>query len=505
MMNFDACLANLAIDQANADVYEIALKHIFDCSNSVKQSGMMSKLKRVCGIGITDIKRDLKCLKPLQQSMSHYDIAQSYLNSLEIKPVGVYGKIWFYSEQKKIWVDRELDSLQQDIAQMFNNEKRCQKANDYSAIARLIYSIQLKPKFFDGAPVGFNTPDQFYFVDGKKIVGEPHKPEHKARFMVTCELDITNPPKLLLKVLGEAFLPDTANDQIRLLRMTTGLAIFGKLHELQRCLLLYGVPQSFKSGFGKLIRQLVPDHCYCNVSPLEMDQDYKKAALSGKLLNFVPELDGDRVVPAADFKAITGGDLISARLPGGIPFSYVCNSGHIFNSNFYLNTRDNSDGFFRRWLIIHFQVPTPLEKVIPDLDKIIANEEMAHVLGWCFNGMQDYLDNGLQLSQAHDDCIAEWKLDSNAVLAWLNDDQVKRRDRGDRNTSPLSLKEAYAKYKEWSLEEGYSKPFCQKKFKELLGHAGLYTAKSRQVGGKQVYLELIGLYKTKANEGEFND
>ena len=58
------------------------------------------------------------------------------------------------------------------------------------------------------------------------------------------------------------------------------------------------------------------------VSPIEWDQDYKKAALVGKLINLVPEINNDTVIPGAEFKSVVGCDRVTARETYGKAFSY---------------------------------------------------------------------------------------------------------------------------------------------------------------------------------------
>ena len=237
-------------------------------------------------------------------------------------------------------------------------------------------------------------------------------------------------------------------------------------------MLLYGAAGSGKSLFLKLIEALVPSEYITNVSPIEMDSDYKVATIAGKLLNLVPEIDRSNPVPSDKFKSIVGGDTMQAREPYGKAFSFTPQAANWFNGNFFLTTRDHSEGFWRRWAIVHFANTKPAELRNPDLLKEIIDDELPAILSWAFEGVCDYLENGLYLSPAHHSCLAKWKNNGNSVASWLLDDEDNNMGvRKGAAHSPLKVTHAYTIYKDW-CQHNSRKPFNKQEFKEQMAQLG---------------------------------
>nr|WP_255725301.1 phage/plasmid primase, P4 family [Photobacterium sp. OFAV2-7] len=258
----------------------------------------------------------------------------------------------------------------------------------------------------------------------------------------------------------------------------TGLALFGLQSKEQRAVLLYGAAGSGKSLYLKMIEALVPKEYRTSVSPLHMDSDYKNAALAGKRVNLVPEIDKDKPVPSAEFKAIIGGDTMSAREPYGKVFTFTPEAACWFNGNYYLTTKDHSEGFWRRWSIVHFANSKPERERDPKLLAQIIEQELPAVLAWAIREVQDYLDNDLFLSSAHHACIQEWKLDGNSISSWLNDveDSAVGERKHRMSVPPLKVSHAYTIYKDW-CHHNNRKPYNKTAFKAYIVNNGYPDSK----------------------------
>ncbi len=207
-----------------------------------------------------------------------------------------------------------------------------------------------------------------------------------------------------------------------------------------------------------------------------MESDFKVASLAGKLISLVPEIDKDKPVPSTQFKAITGGDTVSTREPYGKVFSFTPNTACWFSGNFYPTTKDHTEGFWRRWVIVNFVNTKPAHQRNPKLFDEIVAEEMLAILGWAMNGAVDYLENGLYLSPAHDHCLAEWRRDGDSVTSWLHaneDNEIAPRRRGD-GKHPLRVTHAYHIYREWCRHNNLQ-PFNSQVFKAHMQGAGCAT------------------------------
>lgn len=474
--NFDNALQALQLDDSNYEAFNAAIHFIKD-ANTIVANRMRKQLSSVSGIGVCDIRKEVKDAIKAESppDLTHHDIAEAYCKTLGLPyPVGEYGALWFYNNSKSVWESKSLSALSVYFAKHFGHEIRCQRENDYKAIASHTYNYLENPGYFKDVPQGLLTPEAFYLVQNKDLVSLPPGPEHRARFRLE-----TNPaaegktPKLLLSMLNDAFYGQCPEEQIRQLRMFLGMSLFGLQNKEQRAVLLYGAAGSGKSLFLKIIEALVPNDYITNVSPVEMGNDYKVATLAGKMLNLVPEIERTVAVPSDKFKSIIGGDTMQAREPYGKAFSFIPMAANWFNGNFFLTTRDHSEGFWRRWAIVHFANTKPADERDPDLLHRIIDNELPEILRWAMDGVNDYLDNGLYLSPSHYACLDKWKNTGNSVACWLQDNEDN--GVGERvncaSKQPLKVTVAYTIYKDW-CQHNNRRPFNKQEFKEHMAVLG---------------------------------
>jgi hypothetical protein len=114
-----------------------------------------------------------------------------------------------------------------------------------------------------------------------------------------------------------------------------------------------------------------------NVSnePLQklMTSDFSKAELFGKLANICGDLPGTIMEETGDFKNLTGQDTISAQRKFGQPFQYDNYAKLIFNCNQLPKTKDNSNGFWDRWILLNFPYRFEYKEIIDDDHNNIDN------------------------------------------------------------------------------------------------------------------------------------
>ena len=175
----------------------------------------------------------------------------------------------------------------------------------------------------------------------------------------------------------------------------------------------------------------------------------------GKLINLVPEINNDTVIPGAEFKSVVGCDRVTARETYGKAFSFHPGCAHWFNSNFFLTTRDQSDAFWRRWAIVHFSRSKPEKERDPNLAETIIKTELPMILNWAIEGVVDYLENKLFLSQAHEKLLDKWKRESNSVQGWISDSECNGVTEAEQKRASITLVDAYKKYEYWCRDNNF--------------------------------------------------
>jgi len=289
--------------------------------DKILEEERLSKAAGLTKSALRSMGAEMAKLQNGPSDLTHSEMADILLKEYHKKadvPVGNAGALFFY-DQIGLWRKKNLEEMRVLIGRRYREQDNAKRNSDYGGIANLVYQSVLDEEFFTSAAPGICTVKGFWKVAGSDVVLVPHSKENRARFQLKVEPDFTSEPSLFLSVLDEAFfdLEDESQgeDQKRLVRQMFGAAIFGVQQNLQRAVFLYGASGSGKSVVLRVLEALFDPQDVTVVSPHELDQDYKKATLSHKRLNIVPELEPDKPIPSAAFKAALGEDRLNARLP----------------------------------------------------------------------------------------------------------------------------------------------------------------------------------------------
>ncbi|CUJ87690.1 hypothetical protein PH7735_00803 [Shimia thalassica] len=505
---FEANFAKLEADPKNIKLFDICLLCIADTYGPF-QDELVKRLAKLVGTSVTKVRpmvatmgRQLTYHKtgtaPLDESATHSEIAAHYYATIPAPGlVACGGKFWKYQHGIGTWKATELDKLAAHIGGKYSIYQYCRKRGDYLGITKTLYDQVSDESFFDDGPSGVMTEAGFWRLENDKVVCEEPSPDHRALFALTVEPDRTRKPDLFLQTLWQAFLPSNhhmqnevrnkrfanlgmaqmhymteAAEQTIALQKLFGATLFGLLPKHEKAVFLYGVGGSFKSKTLALLRKLLDPNAVCSISPLELDSEYNVAALANKLVNMVPEIDGEKPVPSAAFKAVISGDLMKGRVPFGVPFNFTPNAATWCNGNFYITTRDTTAAFWRRWFIIRFWTGKGEGERDESLMDRIAESELSAIVGWAFEGVERLQTEGLTVTQTHNDCLAEWQDAFNSVRAWLHSDDSSVFLRTPEDARPAAKsQEAFNRYKFWCSNVG-RKPMGRNKFLASMGEAG---------------------------------
>lgn len=414
----------------------------------------------------------------------HFVISSAWIQDTTdadgVPPVSTMGSVYRYSHNTNIWYPNKHERVALDVGRRYRG-KNCKKAADYRQIEGLVDTQLEYEDFFCEAPGGIAAGGLFWRVTLEgEIISEELTEKHRQRMRLNIAPDFESEPSNLLMLLDNAFgAGDSGDAQRELLQMALGAALIGTLWKYRTAIMLFGATSTGKSTILDILRTLFPSDRIGATSPHLWNNEYHLAALAGRTLNIVGELEPTMPVAGGAFKAITGGDVVEGRHPAGRPFSFVCTAAHIFNCNHLPPTRDKSDAFFRRWRILEFSNPVrPGDEIIGLADQI-SKDEQAAVLAWLLNGAARLPRRGsLPETGNHRRLIRYWRAANNSALQFLLDTDCvevgkKYQTRGT---------EAFIAYRKWASATGVS-PFGRNKFYEALaegvGRLGIDIADDR--------------------------
>jgi len=291
-------------------------------------------------------------------------------------------------------------------------------------------------------------------------------------YQLQFDYDPNAPCPMFNKYLEEV-LPD---EQCRLVLQEFAGYIFTNLN-LEKALLLLGTGKNGKSVFMNIICALVGEENTLRYPLGSFNHEYNRAKLAGKLLNYCSEKGSD--LSPDIFKALVSGEPLQAREVYQESFTINNKTRIINNLNELPRETELTEAYFRRFLIIPFEVVITEEaKDIELAGKIIANE-LPGVFNWLLDGLNRILaQRKFSQCEKSDMALKNFKTESDSVQLFINEQYNEFAN----NNKKKALTELYTTYKNFCADNA-----CKK--------IGKYKFSQR--------LEKMGYEKTRLNNGIF--
>ncbi len=142
----------------------------------------------------------------------------------------------------------------------------------------------------------------------------------------------------------------------------------------QKAVLFVGGGENGKSTLLKAITAVIGGKNVSGVSLHRLEADkFAVPRLLGKLANICADLPSDHLTGTSMFKAITGGDLIEGERKFQDSFQFAPFARLLFSANHYPQSKDASQAFFRRWLVIPFDAVIAPHEKRADLPELLSS------------------------------------------------------------------------------------------------------------------------------------
>ncbi len=257
-------------------------------------------------------------------------------------------------------------------------------------------------------------------LDLDRMELQPHTPNYFSFSQIITPWVKNATCPAFLTLLKEA-LPEE-EDRLTLQEFLGGIL----LHDMryQKALILYGESGNGKSTIINIIREVLGQK---NVSTETLqnliENRFRLANLYGKLANLCPDNPSKKIEEAGIFKAITGGDSVSAERKGINSFEFVNYATIILSANSLPPTKDATDAFFDRFIIISFlRKFRGAKNEVKNLFKIIADHEREGILNWMIEGLDRLLkQDKYTYNPSTEEIKEEYIRKSNPVAAFYLD------------------------------------------------------------------------------------
>ncbi|MFH2098700.1 MAG: phage/plasmid primase, P4 family, partial [Pseudomonadota bacterium] len=305
--------------------------------------------------------------------------------------------------------------------------------------------------------------------------------QHDPDAYCTYSLDVTFDPDLPRSVIWDRYLGQAVQlpGPIKLLQEFTG-SVFMRDTRFAKCLFLLGPGSDGKSTFLKILRRLVGPANHSAVSFKDLEDKFARVALYNKLLNTGTEISED-LLESATFKAIVTGDPISARLLYGNLFEFLPTVKLAFSGNDFPRVRDNSDGFYRRILLVKFR----RQFFGADDDKFLEDKlvkEMDSIFLWALAGYQRLLKNGWTECAETASLLHHERRVNDPVLAFVEDCC----EFGEHLS--VEKKDLYSQYQKWATANGLPYKGSPRFFEALKKSKGHLEQSRPRLGHERQYV-----------------
>lgn len=224
--------------------------------------------------------------------------------------------------------------------------------------------------------------------------------------------------------------------------------VFARQLKLEKTMILYGTGANGKSVVFEVVNSLLGAENVSNFSLENLCHEYYRAMIANKLLNYSSEISVR--MQTDKFKQLTSGEPIEARLPYGRPMTLTDYARLAFNTNSLPKDVEHTEAFFRRFLIIPFDITIPAARRNPNLAKEIIENELSGVFNWMLEGLQRILDQ-----KKFSDCVAaakmltDYRKTSDSVAMFIEEENYKA------TSKFTTLRDLYESYKEYCVATGY--------------------------------------------------
>lgn len=251
----------------------------------------------------------------------------------------------------------------------------------------------------------------------------------------------------------------------------------------EKMLVLYGSGANGKSVVFEIMLALLGRENVSNYSLTSLTDSagYYRAQISNKLVNYGSEIGGK--LEADMLKKMASGEPIEARQPYGRPLLLHEYAKLIFNCNQLPKDVEQTDAYFRRFLILPFNVTIEEEKQDKLLASKIIESELPGILNWILEGLKRLLEQGkFTKCKISEDVLNRYKIESDSVQMFLEEFNIQRSS-DTKKYEPLKI--IYEVYRKFCLESGY-KPLNKSNFTKRL--EALKFSLDRRNIGKVVFL-----------------
>ncbi|MCD6445568.1 hypothetical protein J7L49_02140 [Candidatus Bathyarchaeota archaeon] len=304
-------------------------------------------------------------------------------------------------------------------------------------------STLTKRSEFDKDPWIINVKNGL--LDPRTLELKDHTPEYKS----LIQLPVIWDPKAKCEV-WDKFISDIVNpEDAKVLQEFAGYLLL-KDCRFQKALMLVGSGANGKSTFIQaIVRMIGEENCSFRSLHELVENRFAVADLYGKLANIYDDLSSETIANTGIFKILVAGGEVQAEKKFKNSFRFKNTAKLIFSANKVPNTIDDTQAFYRRWIIITFPNQFTGDKADPHLlEKLTRPNCLSYILKWSVEGLKRLLEQGkFSCTYNFEEVQEQYLRTSSPVYAFVSD-MLEQAD----GEYKIPKDELYASYVEYCKE-----------------------------------------------------
>lgn len=387
-------------------------------------------------------------------------LAQAIMSDLSIVSDPTTGLV--YRWEGRFWEPYDLSHIRCKALVMLGVEGSSDRAGNVAAMVRDLSTLPMGRRMNDHENLICLENGMFDLVSGDL---SPHSKDFYATYMLPIRFDPEADCPTWKRCLDQwiADKPSVIEAQ-----KFAGYCLTRETR-WERWLLLLGPGGDGKSTFMNVLRAMVgPNNC-SHIPMGRLEDQFYLSRLVDKLINMSTEIES-KAMQSQEIKAIVSGDPICASFKNQTPFDFVPFCKLIYSTNRLPKVLDNSDGWFRKLMIIKFEgrfVKSGTADIFLK-DKLI--EELPGIFAWALMGLVMLRDEGFKETPAMLEAVGEYKRMNNNVLYFI------QQHVDENQAGKVSKAKAYEEYvrrcKSWNLMP-LGEPLFRTEFLRLLRDMGV--------------------------------
>ena len=243
--------------------------------------------------------------------------------------------------------------------------------------------------------------------------------EHTPELRTIMQLPVVYDPNADCPALKEFLKKVTFEECIPIIQEMLGYCLLNTM-QYEKSFLLYGEGGNGKGTLISVMQKFFGEQNASNVALQTLsDNRFAAASLFGKMVNLHSDIPNRLIEDSSLFKELTSGDRIQAEEKHKAAFSFNNRAKLVFSANELPSSRDNSEGFHRRWVIVPF--PNKFnDRVLRS--SLFSDLEMSGILNWAIEGAKRLIkQGGFSESKIVREKVQDYREKSDSVYHFLRE------------------------------------------------------------------------------------